>query len=156
MHLAFGRMNAGRIAASACKAARVVSHVSRPSLLGRSHCVHRVDIKQLSRCFNSKIPPRRLGDNPEAISGQSSAPETSTGALHGQSPPYRNRPGFAVHHVGPDARRSLVVIKFPRFAIEDDIRELFGESGFYPSDYSSNPGLTFYTDHQQRSDPHGL
>lgn len=149
-------MNAGRIAASACKAARVVSHVSRSPLPGRSHCVHCVDIKQLSRCFSSKIPSRRLGDNSEASSGQSSAPETSTGALHGQSPPYRNRPGFAVHHVGPDARRSLIVIKFPRFAIEDDIRELFGESGFYPYDCSSNPGLTFYTDHQQRSDPHDL
>ena len=78
-HLAFGRMNAGRIAASACKAARVVSHVSRSPLPDRSHCVHRVDIKQLSRCFSSKIPSRRLGDNSEASSGQSSAPETSTG-----------------------------------------------------------------------------
>lgn len=149
-------MNVGKIAASACKAARVVGHISRSSLPGRSHCVRHVDIKQLSRCFSSKIPSRRLGDNSEASSGQSSASEASTGALHGQSPPYKNKFGFDTLHIGPDPGRSLTITKFPSLVIEDDIRELFEESGFYPYDHSSNPGFTFHTDHQQGSDSYDV
>ena len=155
-HLAFGKMNTGRVVASACKAARVVSHISRSPLPGRSHCVRRVDIKQHSRCLSSKMPSRRPFDDSRASSRLSPASEASTGVLHGQSPPYKTRTGFAEHHVGPDARRSLVILQHPTFVIEDDIRKLFEDSGFYPYDYSSNPGLTFYTDHQQRSDPHAL
>jgi hypothetical protein len=125
----------------------VVSHILQAPLPGRSHCVRRVDIKQHYRCFSSKIPSRRPFENSEASSGQSSAPEASTGALHGQSPPYRTKRGFSIHHVGPDARRSLIITTFPHIAIEEDIRELFEESGFYPYDFSSNPGFTFHTDH---------
>jgi hypothetical protein len=155
-HLALGKMNAGRIAASACKAARVFGHISRSPLPGLSHCVRHVDTKQLSRCFSSKIPSRRPGNNSEASSGQSSASEASTGALHGQSPPYRNKEGFDTLNIGPDARRSLTITKFPTLVIDDDIRELFEESGFYPYDHSSNSGFTFHTDHQQGSDSYDV
>ena len=48
----------------------------------------------------------------------------------GQSPPCSDANGFLRHHVPEaDVSRLVVVKNAPRFAVEEDVRELFEESG---------------------------
>jgi hypothetical protein len=57
---------------------------------------------------------------------------TTTGALHTPSPRRYKTVKEVFAHLTPteDWPRTLVLMKIPPFAIEEDVRELFEESGF--------------------------